>query len=210
MLEEWTKKKNTTFDAVKKKLKENGFAVSVFDTKEAASAYLNHAIDQTTVGMGGSMTLADMGLPESLAAHNVVYSHGFTPCDPKRAQHMAARAEVYILSANAIAEDTGEILNIDGTGNRTASSLYGHRKVYFVAGKNKLSPDFDSALWRLRNVVAPKNAQRLHRKTPCAVKADKCYNCDSPERICRGLVVLYKKMTSMDMEVVLIDEELGY
>ena len=58
--------------------------------------------------------------------------------------------------------------------------------------------------------MAPKNAQRLGRKTPCAAKGDRCYNCDSPERICNGLVVLYKKMRAMDMEVVLIDQELGY
>lgn len=122
----------------------------------------------------------------------------------------AATAEVYVLSANAIAEDTGEILNIDGTGNRVSASLFGHRKVYFVAGKNKVSPDYDSALWRLRNVVAPKNARRLGRKTPCAEKADKCHNCNSPDRICKGLVVLYQKMRAMDMEVVLIDQELGY
>ena len=62
----------------------------------------------------------------------------------------------------------------------------------------------------MRNVVAPKNAQRLGRKTPCAARGDRCYDCDSPERICRGLVVLYKKMGSMDMEVVLVDQELGY
>ena len=122
----------------------------------------------------------------------------------------AMTADVYLLSANAIAESTGEILSIDGTGNRVSSTLFGHRKVYFVAGKNKVSEDFDKALWRLRNVVAPKNAQRLGRKTPCAVKGDKCYNCSSPERICRGLVVHYKKMNSMDMEVVLVDQELGY
>ena len=79
-----------------------------------------------------------------------------------------------------------------------------------MAGRNKISPDFPSALQRVRNVVAPQNAQRLHRKTPCAAKGDRCYNCSSPERICNGLVVLYKKMQSMDMEVVLIDQELGY
>ena len=128
----------------------------------------------------------------------------------QEAMAKAMTTDVYLLSANAIAESTGEILSIDGTGNRVSSSLFGHRKVYFVAGKNKVSPDFDSALWRLRNVVAPHNAQRLGRKTPCAAKADKCYNCNSPERICRGLVVHYRKMGSMDMEVVLIDEELGY
>ena len=198
------------FEKLKEKLERNGFQVSVFATGEEAAAYLNREIDGITVGMGGSMTIAELGLRESLSAHNVVFSHGYTNCSAEECQAMAAAADVYLLSANAIAESTGEILNIDGTGNRVASSLFGHRKVYLVAGRNKVSPDYDSALWRLRNVVAPKNAQRLGRKTPCAVKGDRCYNCDSPERICNGLVVLYKKMRAMDMEVVLIDQELGY
>ena len=196
------------FEQLKKALEANGFAVSVFETGEEAAAYLNREIDGTTVGCGGSMTLKDLGLYESLAAHNTLYYHGAS-ADPQAAMKGAMTADVYLLSANAIAEDTGEILNIDGNGNRVSSSLYGHRKVYLVAGRNKVSPDFDKALWRLRNVVAPKNAQRLGKKTPCALRADRCYNCASPERICRGLVVLYKKMNLMDMEVVLVDQELG-
>ncbi len=198
------------FDHLREKLEKNGFTVSVFATGEEAAAYLNEQIDQRTVGMGGSMTIAELGLRESLSRHNVVFSHGFTPAPPAQVQQLAAGAEVYLLSANGIAGDTGEILNIDGTGNRVSSSLYGHRKVYLLAGRNKISPNFHSALQRVRNVVAPKNAQRLGRKTPCAARGDRCYDCDSPERICRGLVVLYKKMGSMDMEVVLVDQELGY
>ena len=198
------------FDHLREKLEKNGFAVSVFATGEEAAAYLNEQIDQRTVGMGGSMTITELGLRESLSRHNVVFSHGFTPAPPAQVQQLAAGAEIYLLSANGIAGDTGEILNIDGTGNRVSSSLYGHRKVYLLAGRNKISPNSHSALQRVRNVVAPKNAQRLGRKTPCAARGDRCYDCDSPERICRGLVVLYKKMGSMDMEVVLVDQELGY
>lgn len=198
------------FEKLKETLEKNGFTVSVFASGEEAAAYLNREIDGVTVGFGGSMTLTELGLHQSLSQHNTLYSHGFPPGSPEEVMAKAATAEVYVLSANAIAEDTGEILNIDGTGNRVSASLFGHRKVYFVAGKNKVSPDYDSALWRLRNVVAPKNARRLGRKTPCAEKADKCYNCNSPDRICKGLVVLYQKMRAMDMEVVLIDQELGY
>ena len=198
------------FDHLREKLEKNGFTVSVFATGEEAAAYLNEQIDQRTVGMGGSMTIAELGLRESLSRHNVVFSHGFTPAPPAQVQQLAAGAEIYLLSANGIAGDTGEILNIDGTGNRVSSSLYGHQKVYLLAGRNKISPNFHSALQRVRNVVAPKNAQRLGRKTPCAARGDRCYDCDSPERICRGLTVLYKKMGSMDMEVVLVDQELGY
>ena len=198
------------FEKLKETLEKNGFTVSVFADGKAAAEYLNREIDGGTVGCGGSMTLTEMGVQKSLAEHNTLYAHGITPGDPWEIMAKAATAEVYVLSANAIAEDTGEILNIDGNGNRVSASLFGHRKVYIVAGKNKVSPDYDSALWRLRNVVAPKNAQRLGRKTPCAVKGDKCYDCHSPDRICRGLVVLYQKMRPMDMEVVLIDQELGY
>ena len=197
------------FEALKKQLEKNGFAVSVFETAAEAAAYLNREIDGVSVGCGGSMTLKSMKLNESLAAHNQLFWHSFSD-DPVAAMKKAAVADVYILSANGIAGDTGEIISIDGTGNRVSSTLFGHKKVYFVAGRNKVSPDFASALHRVRNVVAPHNAQRLKRRTPCAEKADRCYNCDSPERICNGLVVHYRAMNSMKMEVVLINEEIGY
>ena len=82
--------------------------------------------------------------------------------------------------------------------------------MYFVIGKNKIAPDYDKALWRARNIAAPKNAQRLNKNTPCAVKGDRCYDCSSPERICKGLAVLWKKPTNCPYEIVLINEDLGY
>ena len=86
----------------------------------------------------------------------------------------------------------------------------GHRKVYFVVGINKLEPDFERALWRARNVAAPKRAQSLGKHTPCAAKADRCYDCSSPERVCRALNVIWCRPTPIEhMEVVLIGEELG-
>jgi hypothetical protein len=108
-------------------------------------------------------------------------------------------------------EETGEILNIDGTGNRVSATLYGHKKVYFIIGVNKIAPDFESALWRARNIASPKNAPRLNRNTPCALKADKCYDCSSPERICNGLVVYWHTMKgNKETEVVIINQDLGY
>jgi hypothetical protein len=82
--------------------------------------------------------------------------------------------------------------------------------VYFVIGRNKLASTFDEALWRARNIAAPKNAQKLGRKTPCAVKGDRCYNCKSPDRICRSLVVLWEPSAGMETEIVLVDEDLGF
>lgn len=193
------------FENVKKNLEARGFSVVTFSTASEAAAYLDGAIDGADVGIGGSMTVQQMGLHEKLAAHNEVHWHW---TDGPEARAEAARADVYITSANGLAE-TGEIINIDGAGNRVASTLYGHRKVYFIIGKNKLAPTYDEALRRTRNIAAPKNAQRLGKKTPCAVKGDRCYDCKSPERICRGLVVLWGPSIGVEMEIVLVDEDLG-
>ena len=199
----------TDFSRVKQNLEARGFRVSVFATAAEAADYLDSAIDNTSVGFGGSVTLEQMGLYERLERHDRVNWHWRPTVDGADARQAAMTAEHYITSVNGLA-DTGELINLDGTGNRVASTLYGHKKVWFVVGRNKLAPTYEEALWRARNIAAPKNAQRLKRKTPCAVKADHCYDCKSPERICRGLVVLWEAIGSMEMEVVLVDEALGY
>ena len=193
------------FENVKKNLEARGFSVKTFDTAAEAAAYLDGAIDGVSVGIGGSLTVQEMGLHEKLAAHNTVHWH----CtDGQEARAKSAGADVYITSANGLAE-TGEVINIDGFGNRVASTLYGHKKLYFIIGRNKLAPTYDEALWRARNIAAPKNAQRLGKKTPCAVKGDRCYDCKSPDRICRGLVVLWGPSMGVETEIVLVDEDLG-
>ena len=199
----------TDFSRVKQNLEARGFRVSVFAAAAEAADYLDSAIDNTSVGFGGSVTLEQMGLYERLERHDRVNWHWRPTVDGADARQAAMTAEHYITSVNGLAE-TGELINIDGTGNRVASTLYGHKKVWFVVGRNKLAPTYEEALWRARNIAAPKNAQRLGRKTPCAVKVDHCYDCKSPERICRGLVVLWEAIGSMEMEVVLVDEALGY
>lgn len=189
----------------------NGFEASYFETKEEASAYLNEKIDGTTVGFGGSMTLNEMGLIDSLKTHNDVISHWSVPEGMTVSQVLdkAMRTDVYLTSANG-ASEKGELVNIDGTGNRVGATLFGHNKVYFVLGINKFEENLDKAIYRARNVSAPPNAKRLGKNTPCAVKGDRCYDCNSPERICRGLVVHYRKMSSCDIEVVIIGEKLGF
>ena len=195
------------FTKVSENLKARGYAVQCFATAREAADYLNGAIDGVSVGFGGSMTLEQMGLFERLSGHNRALWHWRegTAEDPRKE---ALTADVYVTSVNGMDED-GDLINIDGAGNRVASTLYGHKKVYFLVGRNKLAPTYDEALWRARNIAAPKNAQRLQKKTPCAVKGDRCYNCKSPERICRGLVVLWGPMMGMEAEVILVDEDLG-
>lgn len=186
-------------------LEQRGFVVHCFDTAEQAADYLDQRIDQTSVSFGGSITAQQMGLYPRLAAHNQAIWHweGGSALD-------AMTTDAYITSVNALAE-TGELINIDGTGNRVAATFFGHRRIYFLVGINKLAPDYDAALWRARNIASPKNAQRLGRKTPCAAKGDRCYDCQSPERICRGLSVLWGPLMGAQVtEVLLINQELGY
>ena len=121
----------------------------------------------------------------------------------------ASNAEIYISSVNGISEQ-GEIVNIDNTGNRVAAISFGPKKVFLVVGENKVCSDYESALFRARNVAAPLNAKRLNRNTPCSIRADKCYDCKCEDRICRNLSVLWTKPTGLDYEVILINESLGY
>ena len=193
------------FETVKTNLEARGYTVKVFATGAEAAEYINSVVDNTTVGIGGSMTVQSMGLYESLSAHNQVFWHWVSGPE---AHAQASVAPVYLTSANGLSE-AGEIINIDGAGNRVASTLFGHQKTYFIIGKNKLAPTFDEALWRARNIAGPKNAQRLGKKTPCAVNGDRCYDCKSPERICRGLVVNWGPMMGKEAEVILVDEDLG-
>ena len=188
-------------------LKARHFEVSHFATANEACDYLTEAIQNTTVGIGGSKTAEQLGLFDKLCAvGNEVFWHWKTPgFDTLKKEN---DAEVYISSANAIAE-TGEILNIDGNGNRLAGLVFGKKRVYIVAGTNKICPDFDSALYRARNVAAVQNARRFPCKTPCKTD-DKCHDCRSPQSICNALLVLWGPMGLMQkVEVVLIDEELG-
>lgn len=195
----------TDWSKLTKNLEERDFTVRAFATAAEAADYLDREIDGVSVGFGGSMTVQEMGLYPRLAAHNNAVWHW-----DKAGLEQAAVTDVYISSVNGLAE-TGELINIDGTGNRVASTLFGHKKVYFIVGKNKIAPDYDKALWRARNIASPKNARRIGVNTPCAVKGDRCYDCKSPQRICRGLVVLWEKPKAIEhMEVILIDEELGY
>ena len=195
------------FTKVQQALERRGYTVRTFAAAEEAAAYLDGAIDGKTVGFGGSVTLDQMGLYDRLAAHNNVIWHWKTE-DKLTARYQAMTTDMYITSVNGLAE-TGELINIDGIGNRVAATLFGHKKVWFVVGRNKLAPTYDEALWRARNIAGPKNAQKLQKKTPCAIKADRCYDCRSPERVCRALVTLWGPMLGMETEVLLVDEDLG-
>ena len=194
-------------EQLKATLEKEGFAVSLFSTPEEACAYLDGALDGCTIAFGGSQTVREMGLFDRLATHNECWWHWDR--EKKVIPPQADAAPVYICSLNALSED-GALVNIDGRGNRVWATIAGRKKLYFLVGSNKITPDFDSALWRARNIAAPLNARRLEKKTPCAVTG-RCMNCSSPDRICKTLVVFWEKPPLVDeVEVVLIDQPLGY
>ena len=194
---------------LQKNLEALGYTYRYFPTAQGAVGYLTARLAGKTIGIGGSVSIDSLGLYEKLSEQNTVHWHWKTPGPETLAQ--AAQAQVYLTSVNAIAE-TGELLNIDGTGNRISAALGAHELVCYLVGINKVAEDFDKALWRARNVAAPLNARRLQRKTPCALKEElKCYNCKSPDRICNGLSVRWRPMGGVqETQVILVGEELGY
>ena len=199
------------FTSLKKTLEKKGYKVCVFSTLSNAGQYLNLHIHNKSVALGGSMTLEKMGIYDKLITHNtVIWHHRIPENSTSHEERLKARsAQIYLSSVNAISQN-GEIVNIDAVCNRVSSIFYGHDKVYLIIGKNKVTPSLDEAIHRARNVASPKNAQRLKRNTPCAIKADKCYDCNSPDRICKGISILLQAPLSSNIEILLIDEEVGY
>lgn len=190
-----------------KNLKARHFSVQHFAASEDACKYLLDEIKDTTVGIGGSKTVDQLGLFDKLTENgNEVFWHWRTP--GFETLYKENSADVFISGANAISED-GQIINIDGRGNRLAGQVFGKKTVYIIAGTNKICPDFESAVYRARNTAAVQNCKRFPAKTPCKLD-DKCHDCRSPERVCNAMLVLWGPMMDMEkVEIVLIDEELG-
>ena len=195
------------YELIQKNFKAHGFDTAFFPTRAEAVKYLSEKVTNRSIGFGGSMTLHEIGLYDALSKKNAVVWHHIVPGN--EIKQLAANTRIYFTSANAVSM-TGEIVNIDGSGNRVAMTIYGPEQVYYIVGRNKIMPDRESALHRAKNVASPKNAKRLAKNLPCAVKGDKCYNCNSPDCICRIIVVLDKAPADLPSEVIFIDEDLGY
>jgi hypothetical protein len=165
-----------------------------------------------TVGVGGSMTLNQIGFFEKAEQHNIKLINPslqkLSMEDFTEQRRQILLADVFLSSANAITED-GMIFNIDGTGNRVASMTFGPKKVIVVCGINKVVKDIEAAQKKVREYTAPMNAKRIGLKTPCA-ETGVCADCASPQRICNVFVTMAKKPTRTDMTVFLTDEHLGF
>jgi hypothetical protein len=156
------------------------------------------------------MTVKSLGIPEKLIERgNKVFFHWLesTPEGMHEARKNASQADVYISSTNALTED-GQLVNIDGNGNRVAAMIYGPKKVYVVCGVNKIAKDLEAGIQRIKD-NAYKNARRLKLNTPCAI-TEKCSDCSSPQRMCNVTTIINRKPTKTELEIIIVGEELGY
>lgn len=193
-------------------LRANGFQALYFASKEEATTWLCQQVQRgEKVAFGGSVTLRELHLRESLEQKGALFLDPYATKDPKKQREMLRQAffaDVYFTSANALTEE-GFLFNVDGRGNRVAASLFGPERVYTVVGKNKLCADLAAARRRLADIAAPMNAKRLECQTPCALTG-KCTDCQGPARICRLYIELHRAPRDTASTVVIIGEELGY
>lgn len=191
-----------------KNLEGRGFRVHRFASGTEAAEFLVQTLHGTSIGIGGSVTIDTLGVYDRLCGSNEVFWHWKNHALETRER--AGKAETYLCSANGVSEN-GEIVNIDGFGNRVAGTIYGPERVFLVVGRNKIAPDLNGAIDRARNIAAPLNARRLSRHTPCAVGEPRCHDCRSPEKVCGVMTVFFMPPTSIkEFHVILVDEDLGY
>jgi hypothetical protein len=145
------------------------------------------------------------------AQGHTVYNHwkpGLSKEDNLEMRKSQMTSDLFLSSTNAVTLN-GELVNIDGIGNRVNSINFGPGKVILVAGCNKIVEDVQEGIHRIKNVAAPLNARRLNMDIPCA-KVGKCVDCNSPNRICRIIVIHERRPQLTDLLVILVGEELGY
>lgn len=200
-------------ETVQKNLVKNGFKqTKIFENISETKEYILNLIGKNKkVGLGGSQTVRALDIIDQLKlAGNEIITHTSEMDQQTRIKTWfnAQQADFYLASPQAITLN-GELVFLDAYGNRVASCIYGPGKVILIAGYNKIVKDIDTGIWRARNIAAPINNIRLNRNNPC-VTTGMCENCNSPTRICNVLVVLYKKPTYTEYEILLVNEILGF
>lgn len=201
---------------VKEALEKNNFDVFIADSAaEAKRLVLEEIIPNVraaSLSWGGSMTVRATGVLDALlqeAKLNIL-----NPDDPalSREEKLELRrkallTDLYIAGTNAVIE-TGQLVNLDMFGNRVGAITFGPKNVIILVGRNKIMPDLESAMVRIKEFAAPMNAMRLDMKTPC-VQTGECEECSSPMRICNSWTITEKSFPKGRIKVVLINEDLG-
>lgn len=194
-------------------LQDKGFESVYCASRQAAFDYIiREAQDANSIGFGGSATVRELQVEPELAQmgkellqHN---APGLSPAEQLAIRHRQLECDLFLTSSNAITL-AGQLVNIDGVGNRVGAMTFGPKKVIVAAGRNKIAEDLEAALKRIKAIAAPANAHRLNLKLPCAVTGY-CNDCDSPACICRVTVIMDRKPSLSDIRVLVVNEELGY
>ncbi len=196
---------------VLKSLKMNRFDQVEFveDENAATKLVLNMIPLDATVGIGGSVTIRQIGLLNQLKKRGtkvIDYAeHSHLPFEELLRETL--HSDVFLTSSNAVTLD-GKLVNIDGIGNRVAGMIFGPQKVIVVVGTNKIVRDFDEAMDRIKNFIAPFHAKTKKKKTPCVIKGY-CVNCKSPGRICNVTTIIEKKPSQTNFNIILVGKDLG-
>ena len=194
-------------------LKKNGFLAVYFKSGEKASEFIISNVKKgDKVGFGGSMTVKELGIQEKVKAMGaIVLDHGDSTLSPEeKMETMRGEllSDVFICSSNAVTLN-GELVNIDGVGNRISAMSFGPKKVLVVIGVNKICKDEMSAFERLELIASPMNNKRLNMPNPCT-KTGVCIDCHTNSRICRIYSVIKRKPVLTDITVVVIGEDFGF
>lgn len=204
-----------------KNLEKNNMNAFYVETREEVIPLIEKLVAEgSTVAVGGSVTLGEIGVLDHLRSGRYEfydrYTEGLTQEQIDEVFIKSMGVDAYFCSSNAVTED-GELYNVDGHANRVAAIAYGPKKVIMLVGVNKIVENLDEAVKRVKTVAAPKNAVRLNCKTFCYVKGH-CVDmeggigkgCDSPARLCRSYLVSSKQKHVGRINVIFINEELGY
>ncbi|NIS63441.1 MAG: lactate utilization protein [Proteobacteria bacterium] len=210
-LYEWSQIKKV--DRTRKALERNGFKSQfVPDARSAVKAIMEMIPDRATVGVGGSMTLNQIGFFEAAKGRRMnllnPFAQAITPEEGAELRRKIFSCDYFLSSTNAITEG-GQLYNLDSSGNRVGAMFFGPQKAIVVCGINKIVKDMEEARTRVWNLAAPMNAKRLARKTPCA-ETGVCSDCNSPERICNISVEIVKKPPRSDIFILIVGEPLGF
>lgn len=200
---------NTIIENLKKRQIEGYYCPTCTDAVKKAMELVPA---NSSVTFGGSMTLTESGVMPALQSREDITfydrSKASTPEEIQKIYRQAFSCDYYFMSTNAITLD-GELVNIDGNGNRVAALVFGPSNVIIICGMNKVSVNTEEAIARVRNIAAPPNCNRLGRKTPCSVTGV-CGDCLSPDCVCNHTVITRRSGAKGRIKVLLVGEELGY
>lgn len=200
---------------LKETLEANNFEVHIAENGGAARKIVKEMIPTIgvkSISWGGSMTFAQTGLHQDLKDYQGMevldtFQKGLAPLEMFELRRRALTVDLFITGTNAVTE-TGKLVNLDMTGNRVAAITFGPKNVVILVGRNKIVPDLEDAMLRIKNYAAPTNAMRLDKKTPC-VKTSICEECRSLDRICNTWTITEKSFPKGRIKIVLINEDLG-